>query len=279
MIPGTVSHATLRTPDLLMRFCSYIAHDGDEDSQKALYKILLDYMGEVADQEDVSWEDWCDAKPDDASYLLHEEIFPLMDRLAEPGFYFGNTEGDGSDFGFWPTFINGHTCDWQDISEALEQEQGKLTDDDDLVRVWKEKTKALDEPCYDCGWSYSQVAYFYETGRNPHLEKEKEHNLSFINMFFCFTAGNVIEGLRVAEANVLSINKATERLYATMHYSPVVPRLLTRLIKALLTAYTKLLMRQGEKHHKIYFQHHMTKHAFNSFVKGIRRAFAHFMEG
>jgi hypothetical protein len=35
------------------------------------------------------------------SYYFNEVIYTYLDSIAPEGCYWGNTEGDGSDFGFW----------------------------------------------------------------------------------------------------------------------------------------------------------------------------------
>lgn len=38
---------------------------------------------------------------EDASYFLNEDIWDAMNDIAPEGCYFGATEGDGCDYGFW----------------------------------------------------------------------------------------------------------------------------------------------------------------------------------
>lgn len=40
-------------------------------------------------------------KYEEASYLFDEVIYNLFNEIAPDGFYFGNTDGDGSCFGFF----------------------------------------------------------------------------------------------------------------------------------------------------------------------------------
>jgi hypothetical protein len=35
------------------------------------------------------------------SYIINEEYFNLFNDVCPDGYYFGTTEGDGADFGFW----------------------------------------------------------------------------------------------------------------------------------------------------------------------------------
>jgi len=94
---GTISHGTMRTQDLLVSFaeaykqyCSGPSFDGLLWAEAQGYASLLKH-------ENVS---------DDCWYRAHGVLDDLFDRLDELAgrydCYFGTTEGDGSDFGFWP---------------------------------------------------------------------------------------------------------------------------------------------------------------------------------
>lgn len=72
-----VSHATLRTEDLLEAFVEVVA---DENLGKA-EKILKDV--EEYPEECVN------------------DLFDLLDSQSPEGYFFGNLPGDASDFGWW----------------------------------------------------------------------------------------------------------------------------------------------------------------------------------
>lgn len=99
---GTISHGTLRSQDLLRSFAEayeqYCANQpGFRGSKARRARMLADLL------------DRNDPHPNDQE-LASEFIDSLSDSLNDVaslyGLYFGNTEGDGSDFGFWP--INDH---------------------------------------------------------------------------------------------------------------------------------------------------------------------------
>lgn len=90
---GSISHGTLRTQDLLEAFADELDRlEPDHDlTDEARAVLTLDRAGwsELVDSEEAS-----------------ELVSSLSDALNEnaPAYcYFGNTEGDGSDFGFWPS--------------------------------------------------------------------------------------------------------------------------------------------------------------------------------
>jgi len=39
--------------------------------------------------------------PEDSSFLLNEDIWNLLNDIAPKFTYFGSSEGDGADYGFW----------------------------------------------------------------------------------------------------------------------------------------------------------------------------------
>lgn len=105
---GTVSHATLRTEDLLSSFASelewQISRNGAFLAMPENFPLrdrLAKLLGEAQD----AWQDDGETLQDEESAA--EMVNDLQDALSEvfaaPYSYFGNTEGDGSDFGFWPS--------------------------------------------------------------------------------------------------------------------------------------------------------------------------------
>ena len=98
---GTVSHGTLRPQDLLPKFLETLtALGGDipKDLECGTHIEYLNYPGPDTTA--------CD---DDSPFWTSEEAGWDMEALCDalqnccpPFVYFGNTEGDGSDFGYWP---------------------------------------------------------------------------------------------------------------------------------------------------------------------------------
>ena len=87
----SVSHGTLRTYDLTMAFIDVIRNT-PEYRQLMINRAIPDY---AFDDEDAFFWD-----SEEAYWLLHE-LIETCDIYAPEGYYFGCTEGDASDFGYW----------------------------------------------------------------------------------------------------------------------------------------------------------------------------------
>lgn len=91
---GSISHGTLRTPDLLEAFANeleWLTTSANELVEEARAVLTLDRAGwsELADSEEAS--------------DLVSSMVDALNELAPAYCYFGANEGDGSDFGFWPS--------------------------------------------------------------------------------------------------------------------------------------------------------------------------------
>jgi hypothetical protein len=90
---GTVSHGTLRPQDLILAFSDAL----DAIDPDATSKIRADgWVPESAMNDDAdAW--WNTEEP---LYIM-DALCLALDESAPEGCYFGTTEGDGADFGFW----------------------------------------------------------------------------------------------------------------------------------------------------------------------------------
>jgi hypothetical protein len=110
---GTISHGTLRTVDLLSSFAAElerIGHEDDSDliaeARAAVERIGVESIHETESDSDL--------------------VSELQDRLndrAPAGLYFGNTEGDGSDFGFWPNEDGRRAAAAEEFAAAFQRKQ------------------------------------------------------------------------------------------------------------------------------------------------------------
>ena len=114
-LSGTRIHATLRAEDLIPAFLGaadaaieYWSLNWSERFANGLEscKTIGQWHASLGELER-QWSKIPDGPErsqsdlEDMDYLLHESLFDLLDSLAPEGYYFGATEGDGSDFGFW----------------------------------------------------------------------------------------------------------------------------------------------------------------------------------
>jgi len=99
--PGTVSHGTLRSEDLILAFSQELEQLLSANKpymSKEEYVNRLTLIKEVEDLiEDDSEDKWETVEADD----LTLELMDSLNEFAPDGYYFGVIDGDGSDFGFW----------------------------------------------------------------------------------------------------------------------------------------------------------------------------------
>ena len=90
LVEGSISSGTLRSQDLLKSFKEEYERLMPFSNRKLMYEA--EEMLEAFNRGE---------EPEHANEVVHE-IADLLHEIAEKhGFYFGPTEGDGSDFGFW----------------------------------------------------------------------------------------------------------------------------------------------------------------------------------
>jgi len=108
---GTVIHGTMRSQDLLPAWLDVVkTHHPAEYS-----RIMADIPADAFDNDDhCFWTDE-DSGVFECSWILNEDLFDVLNNLAPPWTYFGSHEGDGSDYGFWPS--------WDAISDAVNDKE------------------------------------------------------------------------------------------------------------------------------------------------------------
>lgn len=94
---GSISHGTMRTVDLLDSFAAELAYLNPELvlADEAI-RLLAEYA--LADEAGIIPDELEESAAD-----MVEHLFVELDELAPPYCYFGASEGDGSDYGFWPS--------------------------------------------------------------------------------------------------------------------------------------------------------------------------------
>lgn len=101
---GTVSSATMRPEDLIPKFLDVL-----EDLDPSRWMELRDNFEDLitlAESEDGGWEHAVDEYRDNPDLSeepdwLVEALFESLDSCAPEFYYFGSSEGDASDYGFW----------------------------------------------------------------------------------------------------------------------------------------------------------------------------------
>jgi hypothetical protein len=99
---GSISSGTLRTEDLLSAFSDYCRDYGGRDGKKLQREYERMPSGQRWNGHDDPTIDWTNAQQEQAEYLL-EEMTECLEGIAPDFAYFGALEGDGAEFGFWPS--------------------------------------------------------------------------------------------------------------------------------------------------------------------------------
>ena len=94
---GTVIHATLRHEDLIPAFLEFLEKMGENTIVPIhlwleLEKRAKGLKAEVDELKDLDSEE---------GFWVLEGLYDAINEFLPEGYYFGATEGDGSDFGVW----------------------------------------------------------------------------------------------------------------------------------------------------------------------------------
>jgi len=112
---GTLIHGTLRDEDLLEAFA---------DELERLDAGREGVINEARELLAIDADEWTEEQHLDASYLINVTLFNALNEYAPPHVYFGAHEGDGSDFGFWPTRDDWDNCSghWVSKNEFIDHD-------------------------------------------------------------------------------------------------------------------------------------------------------------
>ena len=127
---GSISHATLRSIDLLNAFAHelewQIRRNGEHfsrpenfterDRLNAIAESAWECFDESGDNLDVAKEE-----SGEVDEIINETLPDALQTFCLPYFYFGTNPGDGSDFGFWPIDV-GHLKDLVEFCSSKDQE-------------------------------------------------------------------------------------------------------------------------------------------------------------
>lgn len=122
---GSISHGTLRPQDLLSAFINelewQIRRNGEFFAVPENFPHrdrLNTLIGEAQDCFSDDGESIADDKEDTADELVNETLPDALQEFAPSYCYFGSHPGDGSDIGYWPSYI-------EDIKEQVEFSSSK----------------------------------------------------------------------------------------------------------------------------------------------------------
>ncbi len=130
---GSISHGTLCMEDLLSAFISELGYQTlrnglyfsspENFGERDKFANLIGEAQDCFDDDDAIMED----KEDKASELVNETLPDALNSFAGPYCYFGAYEGDGSDFGYWPSMSDIEDLPtYEGTDEAMEA--GELND-------------------------------------------------------------------------------------------------------------------------------------------------------
>lgn len=116
---GTISHATMRTEDLIPCFLDILK---ELDTNKAYVSVIKE------GEQIISNEDW---DSENTSMYLNDDLWEALSNFAPPYCYFGAHEGNGSDYGFWPCNMEETLQDFEgqkvnDLSEMPDDYTGEV---------------------------------------------------------------------------------------------------------------------------------------------------------
>ena len=91
----SLSHATMRTQDLIPVFMDFLKTNANDKYLKIIKdnNLIEDFFW--PDDEHEYWE------AEDTVYFLNEDLFNILNEIAPEDCYFGSHIGNGSDYGFW----------------------------------------------------------------------------------------------------------------------------------------------------------------------------------
>lgn len=109
---GSISHGTMRPEDLIPDF----AYELKRLDTKHQYSNL------IREAKNVDWDN-TDYVNNDVPYLM-ENLFDALDNFAPPYCYFGAHQGDGSDYGFWPSEFIENDFDGIKVADTADVPKG-----------------------------------------------------------------------------------------------------------------------------------------------------------
>lgn len=94
LTPGSISKGSLKTADLLCAFANTLALH-DHAHNRKLIREAIAFAKDIREGEKQEDVDWAVAEE------IMDELSLKLDELCPPGYYFGASKEDETDFGVW----------------------------------------------------------------------------------------------------------------------------------------------------------------------------------
>lgn len=104
---GSISHGTMRTEDLLPEFVYTLRELNPRHPALKVYNQIMKALDGLDSLGVRLYDEWW--KSDLAVEMVNESLLEALNELAPDYCYFGTSEGNGSDYGFW--------IDWHRIED------------------------------------------------------------------------------------------------------------------------------------------------------------------
>lgn len=180
---GSVSHGTLRAADLIPTFLDTLERLGGSDAVSAACRdaVFPSHINVPEGPAPNYGYTWTDAEsPETCAYLESDDaaddirqLVDALDALAPAYVYFGTHEGDGSDYGYWPSW-DSIESDSITVAEYRKDPEGStwgILRVSDLSEVPSDYSGAVllvndhgNATCYSCS-----RASFGSSGKDGHL--------------------------------------------------------------------------------------------------------------
>ena len=123
-----LSSATMRSEDLIPTFIDFLETVADQCEITDEVEELKVEVDKLEFEENPSYGTYyTDESQEDASWILNESIWDMLNQIAPDFTYFGAHPGDGACYGFW--------TDDESLKEAVLIRLGDLTEDSDLDEI------------------------------------------------------------------------------------------------------------------------------------------------
>jgi hypothetical protein len=123
-----LSDATMRSEDLIPSFMDFLEEIAEQCEIQEEVQAIQEDVGKLETVDESGYGTYySDESQEEASWILNESIWDLLNDIAPDFCYFGSHPGDGACYGFW--------TDEESLKEAILIRLGDLTEDPDLDEI------------------------------------------------------------------------------------------------------------------------------------------------